>query len=603
MRPQKITRPSFDIEVFSKAWNEAGITQRIEILNRVTPQKTKLLRDCIPELLTRETNPGVATALIRLFRPVWPQEDLKPLFARLNARQVSLRMTALEALIHLSPGKLSHCLPELLKARDSRIRLLAFQGLARIDMSAAIRHLENLLLQGNPTQKKIGLQGAILLPFDQVRTLLLKVFAAERDPAVLNKVGAILLANPDPEVPYHLWEITENLPPETAAIGETIRQRLLLAIEKSGILDEDYSEYRCRLEAWIRRRAILRAIREAMVRFSADDGFSPAAVAAHLNPFREREEFAEIIGMAIKGPIPEAFRRVLSDLLKPEQPSLPVAIAGADTGAGETTTGAIPPWSDCLTDSDKLRFLADVTHRNRDELSIILSQLIGDSGTKGALKIAAIRAAAQIRCPDFCDHAEKWAAGPDSGLAFAALEYLTTFRATRTQAILLAHVRQGPPRKKAGAFRLLCQHFPKKALEEVLRLLEADHSSHHEIALTGAAFLDFALTRDGLTSFLLRTPQSPLYEKCLFLFQSNPDFNNLYSFYKLIKMAPAEHQEKLEEVRNHTIEFLARFGRLKVDLLPEFTTEFAAMWEHEQAQDQNGEAIGSPPAPQDEPES
>jgi len=563
VRPTEITKPTFDPEVFHKTWEKAGPSERSHILARLSREKVKVLAEAAPSLLERETSPSVAASLIKVFFRDWPSKRLKPLLERLGARQVSLRMAALEALIQIAPESLVQSLPNLLKSKDTRLRILAIKGLARINIDEALRHLEVILLQGEPGQREAGFQCALLLPFENTRNLLVKVFAAETDCQFLKKIGNIFQTNPDPEVPFKLWEIAETSPPEKAEVTKTILEDTLSILEKSGILKEAYSDYLKRLHDWINKRYAVRVINDFLSKFLAEEGSGGENIAEKLRSLLERPGFRETVEEALNWPIPAEFRGILTRALRP-----------ADAEKAEARRN---DWESGLSLSEKIAVLSKVKPPDAEKFQPIIGGILANVNDPPSLKAAALRAALRLDIPDYTAFAKSGLTNSDVGLSLASLDYLSTFAPFGLLPILQEFLRRGSTRQKSAAFRILNKHFPAKAVETIAELLEDSQTESHIIALMGIVTIDFSLTRDHLTAFLARNPDSPLFEQCLLLFQNNPEFENLYSLYKIEHSVGPDKIEKVRDIKKRTEKFLIQFRRLKPDLLPEFEEEFEKM--------------------------
>lgn len=80
-------------------------------------------------------------------------------------------------------------LPELLNSKDPQIKALAIEGLAKIDKEEALKHLQALLLSADLSDRLAGIQNCPFLPFEMVKPVLLKYFAAENHPELLIRAG------------------------------------------------------------------------------------------------------------------------------------------------------------------------------------------------------------------------------------------------------------------------------------------------------------------------------------------------------------------------------------------------------------------------------
>ena len=210
-----------NVSDFLTNWKEADENLRMHILSNLPVRLPKDVRTLGPEL-TEGVTPLVAARVIRTFGRNWPEDKFNLITNNLHSDSLVLKLASLRTMVHLKPDLLLDELPELLASPDPEIKALAIRGLVKIDKEEALNHLQALLLSPTKTERLAGIQNCPFLPFDMVKPLLLKYFAAETNSELLIKAGWIIEMNPDVEVPFRLFEIAERSPAKKAELVKKV---------------------------------------------------------------------------------------------------------------------------------------------------------------------------------------------------------------------------------------------------------------------------------------------------------------------------------------------------------------------------------------------
>lgn len=321
----------------------ADTAERLNLLDTLRSRVDRLPANFGPCLLAGETHPAVAASIIRLFRRSWPSDNFSDLLTRLTADTGGVRHAALEALIDRWPDGLAAVLPPLLVSDDPRLQALAVQGLARIDQDEAVNHLQAMLLEGGPGERLAGLRVAFLLPFAAVREPLLKFTAAENDLSLLERAGLHFQINPDPQIPYRLWELAEVATGPKQDLLKKIVQGAINAISASGKLREDLNSYRTRLQEWIRRRLATRYVQDCLSRLAEPESHQDLELVGSIRGNLDKPLVREAFREALEWPLPQRVHATLRWILDPASVSTAgTSLASPVSEIPEVSSGEIP---------------------------------------------------------------------------------------------------------------------------------------------------------------------------------------------------------------------------------------------------------------------
>ena len=572
---------------FLRKFAAASPDERVCLFGTLDVTQIKDLAGSAPDLLENEADPAVTVSLIKTFASNWPRDKIKVMASRLFAENLSVRQTVLEELIKLAPDSLKAYLPKLLTASEPRIRSLAIKGLAEIDMDEAISHLD-LLLMGSTTEEKIaGLQSSFFIPYEKIKPIVLKFLAAENDPDLLNQGGLVFSNNPDPEVPFRLWEIVSQSPKEKIAVMKKIVQDSCRAVEGSGLLGDRYPDYQEKLQTWIRKREATRFVQECIMRLSESEGEAEAALEAAIVKGSKQKIVREIFHEALEWPLQQPVKNRLLSLLdisgasakgsEARNTSEPTQKSNNEPDKNNPTTeearvapayiapGLSPEKFFALPPDDRIRALAAFGPEDTQIARSILEKILRNSGTSVAETSTALRTARRLGCADFREIAQRGLKQSEAGFVTASLEYLGEFDPDQAFAILGRFLQSPNLRIKSSAIQLLKNSDSTQALSIVKTMLTSKDIGVQNSALACMVFFDFSLIRDMLVEFLEGIPDSKLISASLCLFQANPEPDNIYLLYRLQNLLPGEYGKNVSIARRQMEKSLEEMGRLKTD--------------------------------------
>ncbi len=310
-------------------YEAADAAGRLALLDALAPPQIRELAPRAPELFGAEREPVVAAQWVRLFARQWPATALPVLTARLYEASLSVRIAVLEALILLAPFTLMRDLPRLLTDDDARLRALAVTGLAAIDIDEALKHVERLLLCDDRDRRSAAIGSCMGLDFSRLKPVLFKFFAVENDPQLLARAGLLVAINPDPEVPFRLWELAENAHGDKAMRLKAIMQDACRCIDNAGVLGDGFPQYLERLKNWILQRATTRFVTDCIAQLGDDDTAADEALADAIRRSMQQDHVRAAFVEALQWPLTAAVRQRVTDLLAapPPAPIAPATLA------------------------------------------------------------------------------------------------------------------------------------------------------------------------------------------------------------------------------------------------------------------------------------
>ncbi|NLI75042.1 MAG: hypothetical protein GX442_01215 [Candidatus Riflebacteria bacterium] len=579
-----------------------------------------------PAWLAAAKVPHVQAAVLRTFRPHWPADHLDELAPLLGAGSLTVRGAALQVLIERAPRQLAQFLPRLLSAEDPRLRALAVQGLALLDLDCAIEHTEAMLLSAQPASRGFAIRNCLFLPFERVKPLLLKSLAVETFPELVEKAGVILRSNPDQETPYRLWEVIERAPPKLQDSLKAVLQGVCQSLRESGVLGTNYQSFQDRLQDWVHRRVAIRKVQAwledlpdgneepatpgpdpaiPVIRWALEQALTwdlPAAahqrVAARLapagTPASNQPETGTMAPTPAGGPPPGASPTTaptaggtaagtpMGGTATSPAPAPTGAPAQAPTGAGgippvpaapaapaPASAAATLPGAPAEPAPDPAKALIARLNlfapEQRQEARALLSDLLnGKNSQPPAVLAAGFRAAGRLRLLEFGAAAERQLKSAHEAVQAAALEYLGNADPDKALPFLGPFLQSRSRRIKGITIDLIRRLDPPRALSAVEFMLSNRDESEQEQALACMIQFDFPLVRKSLTDYLLQSVPEALFLKGLCLFQANPDKDNLYPLYRLEKQLLPPLDGKVRKVREATLQALQDLG-LPVD--------------------------------------
>ena len=533
-----------DAESFLASWKEADENKRMMILSNLPARLPKSIRTCGPDLL-EGSSPVVASRVMGVFCRSWPEERFDLIAEKLYSDSLVLKLTALRTMVHMKPEQLLPDLPVLLVSDDPEIKALAIRGLIKIDKEEALKHLQAFLLSPKPSERLAGIQNCLFLPFDMVKPLLLNYFAAENNPELLTKAGWIIEMNPDVEVPFKLFEISERSPAKKAELVKSVLNEAVKLLNKSGILGDKFNAYTKKLQDWVNKRNALRYAMQIVSKLGGET-VTPDVEKSIFVAKKQHyivEAFKEALSWSISDLVKSRIRAYLGEELQRTGLALK-----EDSGQDRIACFAKEEKSHDSgivksNDLSQLEMLSSVSPEKAKTMLKQLLLMLSHKGTDISLKIAVFQCLTRCRLSGAEDIAVNQINNKEISLATAAVEYLGIVNPDMVFPYIGQCLKVSDVGMKSAALGILKIFDFNQAISSLRAMLFSYEQSQQRMALECMNQFDFGLIREMLTDFLCKDFSESLLELGLLLFAGNPSAENAYSLYKIEQA----HQGKIAE--------------------------------------------------------
>ncbi|MBF0546061.1 MAG: HEAT repeat domain-containing protein [Candidatus Riflebacteria bacterium] len=550
-------------EDFLKQFHQVGNKEKILLLNSLPPDKVEELAVDVFSLLSPEQDMIINLSLLLVFRQVFPAEHLSKLLPYLRCNYLSMRLATLEILAIKAPENLKRDLPKFLLHKDPRIRSLAIRGLAKIDLEEALRHLELLLESGQTGAIMGALQNSVFLPFDRVKPMFLKTLALAQDPDLLLRIEVFLENNPDPEIPYRLWELLKTSTGKKREILQTIFQRCKQNIEKSQILGDGFPNYLASLDSWIQKRTTIQWFEKLVFILESETvGWSEILimVKGELQNPHAGEAFQEALTWPVSEKAQNGLKKLSQELAKNEAKS------------DQFNKQLSPNFSESFSDFSHDEKVIKISGLPKDEFysnTIFLKKLLQDKQTPTDICATTLNAARRLENNQFVEIARLFLRSRDFKLAQAVIDYLGEFDFDWIFPFLGSFLQSENIRVKGAAIRLLSAKDPKQSISSIRALLFGKKSESTDAALACLVYFDFIAIREFLHEFLKKCENNSQFELALFFFKANPDPENLFLLFQLEKNCEIKSQldfaGKIGQIRRENFDFLKKTQQVTLD--------------------------------------
>ena len=589
---------------FLDQWEKADDAAKMQILSQLPARLPAAIKPLGPDLLSHEESTVISAKIIRVFCRGWPEERFSMISDLLKSQSLSLRLASLRTIVHLKPKTIVKDLPELLASEDPQIKALAIRGLVKIDKEEALKHLQALLLSSNLSDRLAGIQNCPFLPFEMVKPVLLKYFAAENHPELLIRAGWILEMNPDMKVPFKLYEIAERSPSKKAELVKKILNETVKLLEKSGILGDQFPVYMKKLQAWVNKRNALRFVKKVIPRLELET--IPAEIDQLIRNKIKQKIFSLAFQEALSWPVSNTVRGRLSAYVKSaeekqsENKSLvneesltakePEAELVSKESSSEESSKELEKETGPLKPSlkgSREDIVATLTSLdNKKAISIItdIKHLINDRNADNGVRASALDTLARLKLRGCEDSAEKLVTGNNIPVATAALEYLGAVEPERVFPYLGQCLKVPDIRMKSAALGILKNFDFNQAVSSLNAMLKSNDPAQQKMAIECMDQFDFSLIREDLTKYLEKCDNEELLEAGLCHYAANAAVENVYALYRIEKAQTGKLGEYAEQVRKSCIETLNN-SELETDqnFAEKFSEEFLEQkWQQEQ---------------------
>ena len=516
------------------------------VLANVAVQATRAV-----DWLKAAKNDAIAALVLSTFARVWPESELEELKPLLFSKSLSVRTNALQILIQKSPALITSNLPELLTSKDLRFRALAIRGLASIDMDEALAHFDFLLNSASSEKKLAALQISIHLPFDRVCPCLVRFIAVEHDVSLLAKAGVLLASNPDPDVPFRLWEIALQSSSKKQAVVKNIIRSVCDEIKITRMLAGEEGAYMLRLQRWIYRYSALTMLREYIDLLPGASDSQILEMETRLKSFLKNDEIREAFVEAQNWPVSENALNFIRKLVQ----------AKSEVVADKNTAKSFC----ALSLNEKIRYVTLLDEPDKRDVTEVFQTIMQNVMAEPDLSATAFRTALKMGCGDFVEFSRTALSSSNTNLQSAALEYMAEFATDELLLKLGLYLKSLDLRVKRTALRVLKKQDQDQALSSLKAMLLQNDMQQHHSAISCMVHFPFSSVRPLLLEFLQNFPSLELLKTGLCLFQANPDPDSLYPLFRLQRQVASEGKAIVGEVLDFVAESLQAENRLAKD--------------------------------------
>jgi HEAT repeat protein len=501
-------------------------------------------------LCNHEQDPFVIVTFIRVFGGKWPLKGLSEFSRLLFSPRLSVRLAILDLFSQRDPERVRAFLPRLLVSDDPRTRVLAIRGLARLDLDEAIRHLDFLLSRKDPHQRRAALDVSVFLPFDRIKLPLLQFLAQETQVELLQRAGLLIEHNPDPEIPFQLWEIAENSTKTKAPIIKEILQQSVQNLKRGNGVKGDFQDYVDSLQSWIQERSAQKFVQNSIEWLKEANPAVESEVLSMMKQALQKPHIREALEKALEWSLPEDIKGKLQ------------ALFSSATPPDGPSDGPPARLSDSLPLDEKIRLITLQTDAIPESVKPTLLEVLANPATPPDLRATSLRMAARVGIQEFVEPCKGWLRHENPNLVAGALEYLAQFDAEALTPYLGTFLQSQNLRLRGLAIKILRSLDAGQSLSALKAMLAKASATQAELALACLVHFDFAVIREVLTEFLEKNMQKSLFQAGLVLFLANPEPENLYSLFRLEKALPAEMASEARAARRQQEKQLEKYHRL-----------------------------------------
>ncbi|NLM16676.1 MAG: HEAT repeat domain-containing protein [Candidatus Riflebacteria bacterium] len=603
---------NFEAESFLNTWRSAGDEEKMSILSSLPTVLPKNLKALGPELI-KGSEPVIAARIIRTFSRGWPKEDFAIVAEAVSSESLVLKLAALRTVLHLAPESIEKKLPPLLTSSDPQVKALAIRVLAKIDEKEAVAHLSGMLFSADQNIRLAGITHCPFLPFEAVKSLLLKYLSAETHMDLIERAGWIIETNPDIQIPFKLYEIMERSPAKKANAVKSILQNSVELVKRSGILGDKFDAYKAKLNQWLTHRASLRFVNNIFRRIESEYPDISAQTDAAIKSNLKNPTIMKAFEQAMDWPVSDKVKAITRSYLDrfalsasssqktfPEHQESPYAFASDSSVplSFQKSSEQIKSLCRFLEMGDK-EALAALSYEDFKDNEALCRERLHQGAFTVSAQTLLFASLTNLKYEGFTQEALQGAYNGDNDLANAALRYLATVDPEAIMPMSDSMIASGDPEKVSLAFVVLKNTDYNKAFNKLAVMINNRERQKQLTALDVMEHFDFSLIKDMLASCLSRTNDIEILELGLRHFAANPSVDNLYTLYKIERGKHGHAKDAVKSVRNASLTDAMQFQEFNPDDFSDDALEKAWQNEIQQRQAQKPAYAFVPPEEQE----
>ncbi|MEW6708637.1 MAG: HEAT repeat domain-containing protein [Candidatus Riflebacteria bacterium] len=211
------------VRIFFEIYRYSRPRELLEIVRKIEDEK-------IPD--------GLLPMLVRFFAEHGTKQDTALLEKASKSKEIAVLTWAVEGLSRLAPQLLRQRLIELLCSSSPGIRSKAVRLLFKFYPDEALRHFNAMMNSEETAERRAAMADAFLLPWPQVKKVVLRRLYQEKDDYLINLAGNLLITNPDADAAVNFAAIIVQRRAENDPVFRQIFSRQLEFLSRAGLIDK-----------------------------------------------------------------------------------------------------------------------------------------------------------------------------------------------------------------------------------------------------------------------------------------------------------------------------------------------------------------------------
>lgn len=480
----------------------------------------------------------VKAEIIKKCSQFWPPELADLLEKCLSDSSPVLQLTSLEAIINCFPDRLQKNFDRLVMSGDPLIRATAIRGLARKHPESAAVFLAESLRKGDYYTRLAALRAISVMPFNLNRSSLIELLVNEQDERLLKIVAAIILANPDREIPFRICDIIEKAPANKQNFLIELQKNCCAMIRMAEICP-DFKLFLATLKKYPNRIKARLFVQNCI---NSYEGADEATRSELVNLLIEKKHLPEVAEAIAAAGATTSHHELLERISRPQAPTKAAPEKVVDQDSPEA-------W---------LKKLLRIRTSGDKGAGAVIEKIFSSKPAPAVLS-AAFRAAAAIGSGQWCEKARQCLRSENEDLVAAALEYLATFDNDSFLLQIRIFINSSSMIIRTALLRSLCQRNPENARDLLASMLADKEIRVREKAVASLIHFEFSGIRDLLTAFLEKEKSIELVSSGLTFYLANPVLESTYDLHKL-GQSRSELQKMVTETSARLSDLLAELN-------------------------------------------
>ncbi|PKL40397.1 MAG: hypothetical protein CVV41_19650 [Candidatus Riflebacteria bacterium HGW-Riflebacteria-1] len=530
--------------------------EQIEVVKKTGTAQLK--RDASAEnmkkLLGMSTHDVVKAEIVKKCSSFWPDDYVSYFEENLFSESSTLKLACLEAVILKAPDLFRQHFEKLVTSQDPLIRAISIRGLAKKYPRSAATFLADAMRRGDYYSRLAVLRAISVMPFAPHRAGLMELLSHEQDERLLKIAAAIVLANPDREVPFRIGDILVKTVERKKAGFLNDLQKNCCTMIRMAELCPDFQLYAQTLKNYMQRARATLFIENCLSVYESSESATRRELVALL---REKSSTADV-KIALTAALEKSPE---NELLKQALSSAPVATQEARAAAADVTKATAGKARVDEVDEKELllkKLVRIRSDKDRDAREIIAAAMAEKKGDN-ALFAAALRAAAIADDDRWRSRAVTLLRRDNEDLQAAALEYLAAHDNDSFMLQVRIFIKSPSLIVRTALLRSLCSHHPDDARELFQSMLADKDHKVREKAVGSLIHFEFSSIREMLTAYLEREKDHALVRAGVAFYLVNPMVESVYDL-RLLEQNRSEHRETFASAASTLIATLSELG-------------------------------------------